>query len=103
MAQTAATDAQAITATPGRAKTSDKIIPMAAANARPRNGWRGAVGNFIDPQANVSKRGNRYSGNSTTCLFASCNGAQTWRRAANLREHRAGSLLVLDSLPRHYR
>src|SRR5438552_8789835 len=52
MAQTTATDALAITATPGRAKTSDKIIPMAAANARPRNGWRGAVGNFIKPLIN---------------------------------------------------
>jgi len=48
----AETDALAIIATLGRAKTSDKIIPTAAANARPRNGWRGAVGNFIDPQIN---------------------------------------------------
>jgi hypothetical protein len=38
----------AVTATDGSGKISAAIIPIAAMSARPTNGWRGALSNFIE-------------------------------------------------------
>src|SRR5213083_990071 len=39
--------AVAVAATDGRGKISAAIIPVAAISAKPTNGWRGALSNFI--------------------------------------------------------
>jgi len=45
--QSARIIAVAVTATDGSGKTSAVMIPVAARNARPTNGWRGALSDFI--------------------------------------------------------
>jgi len=46
--QTAKIIAIAVTAIDGSGSISAVIIPIAAITARPTNGWRGALSNFID-------------------------------------------------------
>src|SRR5436309_14214557 len=46
--QTAKIIAIAVTAIDGSGKISAVIIPIAAITARPTNGWRGALSNFIN-------------------------------------------------------
>src|SRR6266496_3000607 len=45
--QSASIIAVAVTATDGSRKISAAIIPIAAMSAKPTNGWRGALSNFI--------------------------------------------------------
>src|SRR5436190_24195418 len=45
--QSARIIAVGVTATDGSGKISAAIIPIAAISARPTNGWRGALSNFI--------------------------------------------------------